>query len=247
MLGIYIAAFLTTCLALILIGVPLFRQVDASERRLLGLLMFLMLPLSAVAFFIIRVPLDTFVMSAMPSGYHTLLVPWYEALSEEPIKLAPLLLAWLYASMAQVNPARLGLAMGLGFGIGAAWTTAGLLAQVPSITQYPWYTFTGFIGERLLFCILHAAFTATALYFIFQRKQVMAGIGIAIALHFLLNLPTFLAAARAFGLNAGVWNFLLQLWNLLWLVLAGLLLARVAYGNAWRSRIGDLWRGKNQR
>jgi len=96
---------------------------------------------------------------------------------------------------------RSALAIGLGFGVGEAWTVAGLLSKSPEIAKYPWYLLNGYMSERMMVCVIHAAFTASALALIFKHKRVFLGLLACMILHFLGNFPIFLAVKNAFGLR----------------------------------------------
>ena len=236
---IYIAAMIVSVLSLALIGGVLFLRAPAEERPFLGMLVLLMLPMNALAFHLIRMPLDAWLASTLGKQnevYHILKL-LYAPVTEEPVKLWPLLIPYCYARLKSLPLHRSALAIGLGFGVGEAWMLACLLAKSPDIAQYPWYMLNGYIGERVMVCIMHAAFTASALFFILKRRQITLGLLACMALHLLGNLPIFLAQKNTFGLGAKVWAIVLQLWLLLYLAAMGILLAGITYGNSWFQKL----------
>jgi hypothetical protein len=72
------------------------------------------------------------------------------------------------------NLGRIAIAIGLGFGIGEAWNIAALISQLPEFMKDPWYMLFGFISERMLVCIGHAAFVAVAAHFIIFRRAIFS-------------------------------------------------------------------------
>ncbi|MDD4538013.1 MAG: hypothetical protein PHT80_03275 [Lentisphaeria bacterium] len=236
---ITIAAMIVTVLALTIYSGVLIQRAPKDERLFLGMLVLLMLPMNALAFHLVRMPLDAWLASALGEQneiYHVL-KRLYAPVTEEPAKLWLLLIPCCYYRLKSLPVHRSALAIGLGFGVGEAWTVACLLAKSPEIAQYPWYMLNGYIGERLMVCIMHAAFTAAALYFIVKHRQVAGGLLSCMALHLLGNLPIFLAEKNSFGLGKNVWAMLLQLWVLLYFVAMGILLAYIAYGNRWFQKL----------
>src|SRR5439155_15052578 len=80
---------------------------------------------------------------------------------EEAIKVTPLLLPWVRKLVKGPDSALwVGLALGIGFGLGEAAYLAYAIAQSPQYASTPWYEFTGYLSERLLVCFLHGVLTA---------------------------------------------------------------------------------------
>ena len=236
---ITIAAMIVSVLSLTLVGGVLFLRAPGEKRPFLGMLVLLMLPMNALAFHLIRMPLDAWLASALGRQnevYHALSL-LYAPITEEPAKLWPLLIPYCYLRLKSLPVHRSALAIGLGFGVGEAWTVACLLAKSPEIAKYPWYMLNGYIGERVMVCIMHAAFTAAALVLIVKHRRVARGMLACMALHLLGNLPIFLAKKNTFGLGTGVWAIVLQLWVLLYFAAMGGLLAYITYGKRWFQKL----------
>lgn len=232
---IYIAAIVTTILSLGIIGVLLLYFAPKENRFILYLLILIMLPMNALAFYLVRMPLDALLLNAFSkgNGFYQFMRMIYAPLTEEPAKLWLLLIPWFYRRISSVKNFRAALAIGLGFGVGEAWTVAHLLSRSPAIAQYPWYML---INERVMVCIMHSAFTVVALFFIISKKRIAVGILAAIGLHFLANFPIFLARWNVFNIGKEAWQVILQLWVLLYFLAMVALLAYMAYGRQWTKK-----------
>jgi len=237
---IYIAAIVTSILSLGIIGGLLLYFAPKENRSILYLLILVMLPMNALAFYLVRMPLDTLLLNAFSkgNGFYQFMRMIYAPLTEEPAKLWPLLIPWFYRRISSVKTFRAALAIGLGFGVGEAWTVAHLLSRSPAIAQYPWYML---INERVMVCIIHSAFTAVALHFIIARKRIVVGILTAMGLHFVGNSPIFLASWNVFGIGRETWQVILQLWVLFYFLAMGALLILMAYG---RQKTGKSFLGE---
>ncbi len=236
---IYIAATITSVLAALLIGVPLFTRTEKDEKALLAMLVLALLPMNALAFYCVRLPADSLVVASLGKGseFRQIVGTFYAPLTEEPAKLLILLIPWVCRRVKAANLVRVAFAIGLGFGVGEAWTVATLLAKSPEIAKYPWYMLGGYMGERMMVCVMHAAFTAAALHFIVRRTSVVMGVAAAMLLHYLGNFPIFLARANVFGLGDAVWAGVLQAWVLIYFLLMGGMLSYMAYGNEMFQKI----------
>ncbi|MCX6994177.1 MAG: hypothetical protein NT011_13690 [Kiritimatiellaeota bacterium] len=232
---IYIAAIITSALSLTTIGGMLFPRASKEDRAFLAVLVLLMLPMNALAFHCVRMPIDAWLSTLLgeSSALYQFIYCLYAPFTEEPAKLWPLLIPWIYSRIGSRNLVSVAFAIGLGFGVGEAWTVAGLLSKSPEIAMYPWYMLGGYIGERMLVCVMHAAFTGVALYFIIKRKAVITGLLSAMLLHFIGNFPIFLAQKNLFSIGANAWMVILQIWVLAYLFLSGFILAYLAYGKQW--------------
>ena len=93
---IEIAALLTSLLAVAAFGTLVYQLCDAADRIWLICLGLFGLPLSALAFYGVRLPLDSVLTAWFGKGSTLLTVCqlWYAPLTEEPAKLLPLLIAW---------------------------------------------------------------------------------------------------------------------------------------------------------
>lgn len=194
-----------------------------------------MLPMNALAFYLVRMPIDGWLSSALgkQAEVYQLIRILYAPITEEPAKLWPLLIPLFYRRMKSIPVHRVALAIGLGFGVGEAWTVASLLSKSPEIAKYPWYLFGGYMSERMMVCVMHSAFTASALFLIFKHKRVFLGLFACLLLHFLGNFPIFLAGKKAFGIGTKAWQVILQVWVMLYFLLMGSLLAYMTFGKQW--------------
>lgn len=236
---IYIAAIITSALSLTVIGVILFLRSPKEQRPTLSWLFLVMLPMNALAFHWVRMPLNGWLSSALgkQAVEYQFIQTLYAPLTEEPAKLWPLLIPFFYHRMKSIPVHRVALAIGLGFGVGEAWTIASLLSKSPEISQYPWYFFVGYTNERTMVCIMHSAFTASALSLIFKHKLVAYGLLACMLLHFLGNLPIFLAGKNVFRLGAPTWQIMVQLWVVFYFLLMGAFLAYLTYENRWFKKL----------
>jgi len=228
--GIYIAAIVAGALAFAAIGSFLAKGARSEERRLYVVLLILQLPMSALAFYYLRVPLDGWLRTAITDRDHyTIAALFYAPLTEELAKLWPLLLPWVWRQLSPANAVRIALALGLGFGLGEIAFLAERLTRSPSLAQLPWYYFGGFIAERIAVCVWHPAFTAVAVV-AGARAAVLLPLGFvgAAALHFIGNFPLYLASRRLFGLTQEHWQLLLYGWTIVYTVALALLLHLLA-------------------
>lgn len=238
---IYIAAIITTILALSVIGGSLWYSASREDRPFLILLLVLMLPMNPLAFFGVRLPLDTWLATLLSQqpGTFTFIRLWYAPVTEELAKLWPLLIPWVYQNIASRKPKlhQIALAIGLGFGVGEAWTVAKLLSASAEVAQYPWYQLGGYMSERFMVCIMHAGFTGAALHFIVAQKRIFLGLSAAMLLHFMANFPIYLASQDVGGFGSAVWAIILQFWVLAYFMAMGVLLAYMAYGKQWAKKL----------
>ena len=236
--GAYSAAVAANALSLALVGGLLFARAPKRDRCFLALLVLLMLPMNPLAYLCVRIPLDGWIGDALGKGseLHRFARTFYAPLTEEPAKLWLLLVPLLRRRMAAANLVQVAIAIGLGFGLGEAWTVAYLLAQSPETAGLPWYMFGGYIGERTMVCLMHGAFAGVALRFVFRRRAAL-GIVCGMALHYLGNFPIYLAREGAFGLGETAWQIVLQLWVFAYFLAMGALLAGFAYGRNWARKL----------
>lgn len=212
MKGIYIAAIITTALSLTIVGGIILRKTSRKELPLLITALLLQIPMCAVAFNFIRLPLDKWLQGLLGRGSeaYKFLATLYAPLTEEPIKLWVLLIPWFISQLNEKNVVRIAMAIGLGFGIGEMWFIAAKLAKIPLIASLPWYSLGGYISERFMVCVMHGAFTAVALRQL--RKAFIMGILAAMFLHFIGNFPIFLAGNNFGGLGKSTWQIILSVW-----------------------------------
>ena len=101
--------------------------------------------------------------------YYILLTPFIVGITEEAIKIVPLLFPNFKSFLKHKESAlSIGFLLGLGFGIGEAWYLAYRLA--PSTLQYPFILLSGFGSERLMVIATHLSLTAFLTYGISKKK-----------------------------------------------------------------------------
>ena len=210
--GIFIAALVTSLFTLGLIGGILFASAPRPERRGLALVLVVHLPMCALAYYGVRLPIRHLIeqhVDATAPAY-VLSSVLYAPLTEEPAKLWLLLFPWFRRLLTPRTAVRLGMAIGLGFGVGELWFLAELISRNPAFAAEPWYHFGGFLNERFMVCICHGVFTTTALR-LFATAP-LRGFLSAAGLHFIGNFPIALAALRVGGLDADTWKMILVIW-----------------------------------
>jgi RsiW-degrading membrane proteinase PrsW (M82 family) len=211
MSGLAIASFIAAALSIVVYGGTLLWLAPRNERTLLALAAALAVPLTLLAYYGVRVPIEK--LFGVPSG--TL---WLRAilppLIEEPAKLVPLLLPLLARAVTRDSAWRFGMAFGLGFGLGEILLLLRLLEPVQAMSTVPWSALTGLISERYIVCLTHGAFTAAALtLWRGTGRPFWHGLLAAMALHFVANLP--IALASLFVADLGTRSALLAVWLVL--------------------------------
>jgi len=198
---IYIMAVITIACAAVIWGLVLY-ALAGRDRRVLWLLL-PGLPLSALVNLLVKAPLITAVarlggvapgqgMGQTPAWFVVFL--WFvPPVTEELIKVAPLAPLLLVPAMrdmwhAPAGALWIGLGLGLSYGLGEAAYLAWGIARAPQYAGYPWYVFTGYAGERVTVCLVHALLTAIVAAGL-QRGgwRALAGYLVAVALHALVN------------------------------------------------------------
>lgn len=212
MKGIYIAAIITTALSLTIVGSIILRKTPRKEWSLLIVVLLLQIPMCAIAFYFIRLPLDRWLQGLLRqcSGTYRFLTTFYAPITEEPIKLWIFLIPKYINNLNDKNIVRMAMAIGLGFGIGEMWFIAANLAKSPQVASLPWFLLGGYISERFMVCLMHGAFTAVALRQL--RKAFVVGVLGAMLLHFVGNFPIFLAGNNFGGLGKSTWQIILSVW-----------------------------------
>lgn len=197
-------------------------RAPSVERRLLVACFVLQLPVSAAAFYIVRMPLDRAIHALLGDGA---IYQWgrllYAPLTEEPAKLWPLLIPWIASRATRDNAVRIAAVLGLGFGVGEIGFLAGSIAATPQAASVPWYAYTGFGIERFMVCLIHGLLTAmTMLGWKRWRIGWLGGMVIGMALHLALNSPIALAGIGWLGTDPSVVVSLLLLWVVLYFLVA---------------------------
>ena len=234
MTGIHVAALIAAGIVLAAAAALWLVFAKPQRRWLYVVLLAIQLPMSWAAFHFVRVPLDRWIAGAIADrGTYTLLTMFYAPLTEEPAKLWPLLLPFVWRRLGRENAAGIALALGIGFGIGEIGFLAERVARVPQMAGLPAFAFTGFIFERVLVCLWHPAFAAVTVAAAARRPALIpAALLGSMALHFLGNFPIYLASRNAFGLGAAGWQQALLGWTLIYAIAMALLLAWLG----WRGR-----------
>jgi hypothetical protein len=228
--GIYIAAILTTGIAVAIFGTVVRQLKLPANAQTLWLAALITLPLQPLAFYLVRVPLDQWLTAHLDHGSLTFqgLISLYAPLTEEPAKLAPLLVPAIRRDITGKNFARYALAIGLGFAIGEMWFIAERIARIPEFSGLPWYQFGGYVGERLMTCVLHSVFVAVALWQLGRRF--VLGVAGAMALHWAANFPIFLMGWDVGGLGKAFWAVAIQIWLVAYVIGGLALLSYFAFG-----------------
>lgn len=154
------------------------------------------LPLSAVVNLLVKAPIGEGVgrFAGIESGlgldtpvWFLLLLFMLAPVFEELIKVAPLLVPSVRRGMATADDALwTGMALGIGFGLGEAAYLAWGVISAGLYTEYPWYAFTGFLGERLIVVFMHGMMTAIFLR-IARAGRPLLGYLAAMGAHAALN------------------------------------------------------------
>jgi hypothetical protein len=210
--GIYLTAIITTSIAAA-VFVPLIKKLKMpANERLVWLAAIVALPLQPLAFYLVRIPLDHWVVGQLGSTSLTyqFVTSFYAPLTEEPAKLIPLLIPAIRRDISAANVVRYALAIGVAFGIGEMWFIAERITHMPAFNGMPFYMFGGYVGERLVVCLLHSAFVSLALWRL--RSRFLIGFAAAMALHWLGNFPILLMAWNVGGLGKIFWTVFIQFW-----------------------------------
>ena len=210
--GIYLTAVLTTGIASAIFGPLIHKLKMPANERLVWLAAGIALPLQPLAFYLIRVPIDHWLVGQLGSTSLTYqwLTSFYAPLTEEPAKLVPLLIPAIRRDISAANFVRYALAIGVGFGIGEMWFIAERITHLPAFNGMPFYQFGGYVGERLMVCLFHGAFVSVALWRLGRRFAL--GVAGAATLHWLGNFPLLLMAWNVGGLGTTFWTVVIQFW-----------------------------------
>lgn len=213
-MGLFIAAAITTALALCGFALLLRR---AADRRSTALAFLIALPLQPLMIYAVRLPVDGLLRTTFGMvGWVAIVALFYAPLTEEPAK-------WLTAAVPRLrhaivrDPIVLALAVGVGFGLGEIWFLAYALINSPSYPDLPFWVFSGFMLERLAVCFLHGALLLPPFYALATGGSFLLGGLAGMLLHFLLNFPIYLAGIDAFGLGVD-WAPVLVLWIVVFVV-----------------------------
>jgi hypothetical protein len=243
MQGIYIAALITTILVLAVYGSFVYKMKVPADKRWLWLAFLMVLPMQPLAFYLVRLPINDWLLATMgkESGLYQAMTLFYAPLTEEPAKLVPLLIPFIWRDINKETFVRYAIAIGLGFGIGEIWFVAERITHVPEFAAMPFYYFGGFLGERFQVCLLHGVFTSLVLWRL--RNNVFFGFWLAVMAHFFGNFPIFLMAKGVGGIGQTAWQTIISLWLMFYFLGGIALLAYFTYG---RASIGRFIFGKTK-
>ncbi len=227
-MGIFIAALITTVLAILAVGF-LIKQISKTEdRRLLILTFFFTLPAQPIAYYFFRVPLHDLLTDWIGAGaLLTTITLFYAPVMEEPAKWFALGVPSIKKGIRPENAIAVALAAGLGFGVGEIWFLATQLWQSSQLASLPFWHFGGFLLERLLVCFLHGAFVVLLFKRFAEGRSLWPAALLGIALHFALNFPIHLAAINVPPLGREVWPLALLAYILLFTLVAFLFVLRL--------------------
>jgi hypothetical protein len=199
---IYVMALITLVVSLVLWGGMIY-LFSGRKTRYFWLLL-VGLPLSAVSNLIIKQQAIIQVGKAahIQSQLGLATPAWFLAfavlispLIEELIKVAPLLLkpAWRVIT-SRSGALWAGFTLGVSFGLGEAAFLAFTVAGIPDYASLPWYSYTGFLIERVFTCFAHGVLTAVLAVGIQRRGRfILCGFLAALGLHLFLNAPVVMA------------------------------------------------------
>lgn len=236
--GIYLAYAIATLVVMGIWGVFFLRKAPLSQRGLMVLLFGLQLPMSWLAYVMIRVPLDHWYAGLVGRGSTAYLwLKSFEApLTEEPAKLWPLALLPLFSRIDPKMAFYSGIALGLGFGVSEIWTLAFLAVKHdPTLLAQPWYYFVGGIKERFIASFCHAAMTGIAVAGICRGwKTGLQAIGAAMAVHYLLNFPILVPHLFGFSgvVSRTIWLQIVTVYGLVFFVGLWIFVWKKLYGHA---------------
>jgi hypothetical protein len=238
-MGIYVAAVITTLAVVAFYGWLVIRLSAREDRRVLLLAALVALPLQPLAFYLVRLPLDGLVRSAIGADTaHAIATTFYAPLTEEPAKWLALLLPQVRRVLGPDNAVALALAIGLGFGVGEIWFLGEQVSRVPGYADLPFWMFGGFFSERFVVTFLHGGFIAFLVMRLARGRPLLPGALAGMALHYAVNFPIFLKAFGAFGISAEAWTLIATLFPILLAFLIGVALNRMSRGRLQVEALG---------
>ena len=171
------------------------------------------LPMFFVSTFIIREPFNRWFETIVPlhTNLGLFLRSFQAPLVEEPCKLWLLFLVFRFGKLTPENCIRVGMCIGATFGISEIWGIATTIIRDPSMAEYPFYYFTGFIVERSLVAPIHGVFVVAASRQLpFGAKKAVLGVLMGMGLHYLANFPIILAKMDPLNFGSTVWQYLVS-------------------------------------
>jgi hypothetical protein len=228
-MGIAIAAIITAAFAIVVVGAYIRAVSSRDDLSVLVLAFLIALPAQPIAFYLIRQPLHGALVQWLGAGgLLTAITLFYAPVTEEIAKWVAFLSPTLRKSLRSNNAVAIALATGLGFGIGEIAFLAERLSRVPQIASLPFWSFGGFLFERMLVCFLHGAFVVWLFQRFAEGKSFWPGALLAIALHFALNFPIYLAGINFLGIGPAAWASVIVLYVAAFTLVAFLAVHRLA-------------------
>ncbi len=198
--GIYIAALMATGASVLLWG-GLVYWLSKRKWKYLAL-MLITLPFSTIVNLLIKKPVYELLASSLNVSselsvtmplWFLLLVLFLSPITEEAIKLFPLVARRVRRMIDGSSALWIGMAFGMGFGVGEIWYLAWGFSISPEFAGYPFYYFVGFIIERIAVVFIHGVMTAVAVTgFMEGRKRLLMGYVGAVLLHVMTNIGAML-------------------------------------------------------
>jgi hypothetical protein len=227
--NIWVMAAATLVLSALIYGAVLRQLAPRAERSLLAIACLLIVPMSAGSFHLVRQPLDLWIVRPLlgDGAAYFIARMLYAPVTEELAKLWPLLIPAFRNRVTRENGLRIGMALGLGFGLGEILFIADLVTRAPA-PELPWHQYGGFLQERFMVCLLHAGFAAMSLRGMTRwRGGLAAGLAVAMLLHLATNLPIGLAGLGWLGGDRTTAMALLGVWVIVLFFASGVLLVRL--------------------
>ncbi len=227
-MGPIIAGVLTALLVAGAYGALIGSNTPPNYRPVLLWAALYALPLQPLAFYALRLPLDTALVGLLGQGTARNLVSLlYAPLTEEPMKWAVLMLPFVRQHLKPAVAVPMALAVGLGFAIGEIGFLAYQLSRAPAYAVLPFTAFGPFAVERFLVAFLHGAFIAFLSARMALGRSLWPALAASLVLHFLLNLPIGVLGLAPLGLDRTVVAALLQIWIIGFTFALGLVVARI--------------------
>ena len=204
--GIYIMGAITLVVSALVWGSVLLHY-NGRQVKFLWLLL-PGLPLSWAVNVLVKSPLTAWVGQAtgVPLALNPAAPLWFKLyvaflapVTEEAVKLLPLVLIALALPLLQDRRSALyaGLALGISFGLGEIIYLAYAFGQAPQYATYPWYYFGGFLTERITVVFAHGALTAISASGLARGGWwALAGFKAAVLGHAFINLGAILIPLR---------------------------------------------------
>lgn len=227
-MGPIVAGIITAIVVGAAYGVLIAAIAPAPYRPVLLRAALYALPLQPLAFFALRLPLDTAMVGAFGQGAaRNVIALLYAPLTEEPMKWAVLMLPFARKYLTPVTAVPMALAIGLGFALGEIGFLAFQISKISAYAALPFTQFFAFGLERFLVALLHGGFIVFLAVRMALGRSIWPGLVASLALHFLVNLPIGLVALAPPGLDRAMTTALLQLWTLGFTFALGLAVARI--------------------